>query len=150
MVVRLRVLVKVVMVVVIILAVWHLTSNFGGNERRRMDLKTFDKKENDGDWHGRDGVGKGPSKGVGVDVDVLERELVEEKDEMPPKIDVRMGDMPPKIDTEKGDMPHQIDVKKGDMPSKTSEAKGDNTPIILLWNNYQGDKSALYNKIFHR
>ena len=44
----------------------------------------------------------------------------------------------------------QVDVAKGDTPPQLDVAKGDGTPLILLWNNYQGDKSALYNKIFHR
>ena len=118
---------KVVMVLVIILAAWHLTSNFGREQRRRRD-ESNDKKANNGDWHGRDGVRKEPSKGLGGDVDVIERQIDEEKDEKPPQINVEKGETAPQIDTE----------------------KGDNTPLILLWNNYQGDESALYNKIFHR
>ena len=59
---------------------------------------------------------------------MIERQVDEEKDEKPPQINVEKGETAPQIDTE----------------------KGDNTPLILLWNNYQGDKSALYNKIFHR
>ena len=129
---------KVVMVLVIILTMWHLTS-FGREQRSRRDLESFDKKENYGDRHRRGGKGKEPNKGEGGDFDVIERTIDQEKDGMPPQIDVEKGDTAPQILKEKGDMPHQIDVEKGD-----------NTPLILLWNNYQGDKSALYNKIFHR
>ena len=134
MAVRLRVLVKVVMVLVIILAVWHLTSNFPGVQRKKRDSENFDKKANDGDWHRQNAEGKEPSKGVGGDVDVLEREFFEEN-----------GDRPPQIDKEKSDNTYQIDEEK----AKIGKEK-DDTLLILLWNNYQGDKSALYNKIFHR
>ena len=126
-------MVKVVMVLVIILAAWHLTTSLRGNQRRRGDPENFDKREeaHDRDLHdGRDGVGKEPSKGEDGDEGVL-------------KIDEENGNMPPQIDNEKSDTP-RIYEENGDIE------EGDNTPLILLWNNYQGDKSALYNKIFHR
>ena len=144
-----RVLVKVVMVLLIILTMWHLASSFGRNQRRKRDLKSFDKREgtNDGDWYQRDGVGKEPI-GVGGDVDVLEKEIEIKNGDMPPQIDVEQGDNTPKIGEEKNDRPP--DVENGDTIPHIGEEKGDKTPLILLWNNYQGDKSALYNKIFHR
>ena len=134
-----RVLVKVLMVLVIILAARHLTSNFGGEQRRKRDLERFDKKANYDGLHRWDGEGKEPSKGVNSDVDVLDREIDEEK-----------GDTHSQIGVEKSDTSSQIDEEKGDRPTQIDVEQGDNKPLILLWNNYQGDKSALYNKIFHR
>ena len=128
-------MVKVVMVLVIILAAWHLTTSLRGNQRRSGDPESFDKREeaHGRDPHdGRDGVGKEPSKGEGGDEGVLTRDIDEEN-----------GNMPPQIDKDKSDTP-RIYEENGDIE------EGDNTPLILLWNNYQGDKSALYNKIFHR
>ena len=120
-----RVLVKVVMVLVIILAIRHLvTSHVKDRIREKQRTRRFE-KANDGDWHGGEEVEAGPrrldidpGKGEGEEVDESERQIDEERDDTPPQ---------------------RIDVEKDD-----------NTPLILLWNNYQGDKSGLYNKIFHR
>ena len=152
MAVRLRVLVKVVMVLVIILAVWHLASNFGREQRRnrRRDSKSFDKIEeaNDGDRIGQDGAERGPRRlGEGSEPS---KGMDEEQDHTPPQIGEEMGDNRPQFNVEKGDNMPQINEEKGETSPQTGEEKGDNTPLILLWNNYQGDKSALYNKIFHR
>ena len=127
---------KVVMVLVIMLAVCHLAANFGGEadggggrERQRTRRsEIFDKKANGADRERRVGGESEPGKGEGGQVDVLERQIDEEKE----------GDDTPQSDEEKGDKP------------QIGEENGDGAPLILLWNNYQGDKSALYNKIFHR
>ena len=121
-------LVKVVMVLVIILAIRHLVTShvkewIGEKQRTRR----FE-KANDGDWHGGEEVEAGPRRLGGGDIDPGKGEG-EEVDELERHIHEEKDDTPPQ----------RIDVEKDD-----------NTPLILLWNNYQGDKSGLYNKIFHR
>ena len=138
---------KVVMVLVIMLAVFHLAANFGGEadggggwERQRTRRsEIFDKKANGADRERRVGGESEPGKGEGGQVDVLERQIDEEKSDTSTQIDEeKEGDDTPQSDEEKGDKP------------QIGEENGDGAPLILLWNNYQGDKSALYNKIFHR
>ena len=126
---------KVVMVLVIVLVVCHLASNFGGEgygggrweKQRTKRAEIFDKNGAD-DGERRVGGESEPGKGEGGQVDVLEGQL----------------------DEEKSDTPRQIKEEKGDGTPQIDEEQGDNVPLILLWNNYQGDKSALYSKIFHR
>ena len=122
---------KVLMVVVIIVTVCHLTSNFGwegyggggwesgGRGLTREKQRRDENNEVNGEDRERR-VGGVSERGKGEDgqVEISERQLVMQ----------RKGVTPPQIGGE----------------------KGDETPLILLWNNYQDDKSSLYKKIFHR
>ena len=122
---RVRTLLKVAMVVTICLVLWHLASN-----------------------HGRGG-GRGRESGGGGQGEKLEmEEWVREKK--------RTENFKSSVEASGSPSGGGVEIKSESDPDKAGvletqigEEKS-NSPLILLWNNYQGDKSALYNKIFHR
>ena len=125
---RVRTLLKVAMVLTICLVLWHLASN-----------------------HGRGG-GRGRESGGGGQGEKLEMEewVTEKKrtDNFKSSIEARGYEMSPSggwVEIKSESDPD----KAGVLETQIDEEKS-GLPLILLWNNYQGDKSALYNKIFHR
>ena len=123
---RVRTLLKVAMVVTICLVLWHLASN-----------------------HGRGGGGGRGSGGQGEKLEM--EDLVREKkrtENFKSSVEASGYEMSPSGGGV-GIKSESDPDKAGVLETQIGEEKS-NSPLILLWNNYQADKSALYNKIFHR
>ena len=121
---RVRTLSEVAMVLTICLVLWHLASN----------------------------LGTGGGRGSGGQGEKLEmEEWVREKkrtENFKSSVEASGYEMSPSGGGV-GIKSESDPDKAGVLETQIGEEKS-NMPLILLWNNYQGDKSALYNKIFHR
>ena len=118
---RVRTLLKVAMVLTICLVLWHLASN----------------------------LGRGGGRGGGGQGEKLEmEEWVREKK--------RTENFKSSVEASGSPSGGGVEIKSESDPDKAGvletqiDKDESNLSLILLWNNYQGDKSALYNKIFHR
>ena len=120
---RVRTLLKVAMVLTICLVLWHLASN-----------------------HGRGG-GRGRESGGQGEKLKMEQWVTEKK---------RTENFKSSVEASGSSSGGGVEMKSESDPDKAGvletqiDEEKSNSPLILLWNNYQGDKSALYNKIFHR
>ena len=123
---RVRTLLKVAMVLTICLVLWHLASN-----------------------HGRGGGRGRESGGQGEKLEM--EEWVREKkrtENFKSSVEASGYEMSPSGGGV--EIKSESDPDKGGVLETQIGEEKSNSPLILLWNNYQGDKSALYNKIFHR
>ena len=122
---RVRTLLKVAMVLTICLVLWHLASNLGR-----------------GGGRGRESGGGGQGEKLEMEEWVREKKRTENfKSSVEASGSPSGGGVGIKSESDPD--------KAGVLETQIGEEKS-NSPLILLWNNYQGDKSALYNKIFHR